>query len=336
MTDLAMTYPMVGFTDKLKAIAALAIAVWLFTGVGAAVLMPADPMLAISFRTVPSATLTVLVVLVLSAAAALAGELLIGKKLPDFGLFAAAIGFAAANLRGGNMASLLIDHAATDPAERGAFFFGMVPEVWFWLAALLIGSSLGIWMAGRLSGSAAEGAALKAEPGSVRLPGLFALLSGSDGGGDGSARQLEIQHGLLATATTVLVATVIVSLAAAPSPVAAIRTGQVYFALAAGFYVGSTAGIQIFKPAWCGWPYLGVGILATIGYAMAKVRPGIGGLSQPLVRFAERYEALPGIPPGSLSRATPVEYAAVGLAAAVAGCWFARRSIRARLEGEAI
>ena len=120
---------------------------------------------------------------------------------------------------------------------------------------------------------------------------------------------------------------------ASPSPVAAIKTGQVYFALAAGFYVGSTAGIQIFKPAWCGWPYLGVGVLATIGYVMAKARPGIGGLSQPLVRFAEKYEALPGIPPGGLSRATPAEYAAVGLAAAVAGCWFARRSIRARLEG---
>ena len=137
----------------------------------------------------------------------------------------------------------------------------------------------------------------------------------------------------MAAATTVVIATVIVSVVMSPSPVATVQTGQIYFALAAGFYIGSTAGMQIFKPVWCGWPCLSVGILATIGYAMAKARPGVGGLSQPLVRFAERYDALPGIPPGSLSRGTPLEYAAVGLAAVVAGCWLARRSIYARTEG---
>lgn len=334
MTDLALAYPMVGFTDKIKAMAAMAMAVALFIGVGGPVLAPTDPMLAISMRTVPNATLAVLTVIVLSAVSALIGEVLIGRKLPDFGLFAAAVGFAGLNLRSGNMASLLIDHGATEPAERGAFFFAMVPEVWFWLAALLIGSGVGIWMAGRLLPSALGHATDGTDPVSVRLPGLFSLFSGS-GGGDGAARQREIQHGLMAAATTVVVATVIVSLAATASPVAAVQTGQIYFALAAGFYIGSTVGIQVFRPLWCGWPYLGVGFLATIGYVMAKVRPGIGGLSQPLVRFADRYDALPGIPPGSLSRGTPVEYAAVGLAAAVAGCWFARRSIRARLEGTA-
>jgi hypothetical protein len=332
MTDLALAYPMVGFTDKVKAVAALAMAVALFIGVGGPVLSPTDPMLAISMRTVPNAMLAVLTVIGLSALSALIGEALIGGKLPDFGLFAAAFGFAGLNLRSGNMASLLIDHGATDPAERGAFFLAMVPEVWFWLAAMLIGSGVGIWMAGRILPSAQGRLTDGTGPAGVRLPGLFSWL-GESGAGDGAARRYEIQHGLLAAATTVVVATVIVSIAAAASPVAAVRTGQIYFALAAGFYIGSTVGIQVFKPAWCGWPYLAVGVLATIGYIMAKARPGIGGLSQPLARFAERYEALPGIPPGTLSRATPVEYAAVGLAAAVAGCWFARRSIRGRLEG---
>ena len=94
-----MTAPL-GLLDKARSLAAWSVCAGLFLTVGWTTLQPEDPLGAVSLWSQQHGLFAWVQAAGLGGAVAAIGTLLIGKRLPDAGIFAAALGLAAVNLRG--------------------------------------------------------------------------------------------------------------------------------------------------------------------------------------------------------------------------------------------
>ena len=329
MPDLAQTYPTMYFRDKIRATLGMALSAAVFLTLGWPMLAPFDPFGAIVLFTDGNPLITTVGVFILAIAVGAASYAIAGTKLPDFALFAVGLGLAVVNLKAGTMDYLLITQGGSVPAARGSLCFRLIAELWAWTILVALAAAFAAWGLGRLRGtSPPDGDAPAAGPCTTTLDDVFArLLAGKI---RSAATGQEIRDGLASTAASVVVACIIISLAMAASPVDAVQKGQVYFAIGAAFYLGTIASHQFFHPGWCVWSYLAVPVTATIGYALAWFRPDLSGLPRTLLSAAAEYNHLPMMPSNAFVRGTPLDYVAVGLAAAVAGCWLTRKTHRLR------
>jgi len=334
MPDVIGLYSPLRFADKVRVLAAMVLSALVFATAGWRVLAPFDPYDTVSFWTERQPLLTALTAFGLALVLAGVGGSLAGKKLPDFGIFVAAFGLAFMNLKSGTMEGLLAAQTGSVPAARGALCMKLIGELWIW-TALVIG-------AGVLAGLAVAAFRANSGPGGKRSPaikggsGLDEILPRLRAAQTDAAQlRQEIRSGLSSAAVATVAAAVIISLSMSHSAVGAIVKGQVYFAIGAAFFGGALLGHQMFHPIWCVWSYLPVPILATIGYGLGWMNPDVRqAIPRILSGAREQYNLLPTIPPNDFASGTPLEYVAVGVAAAIAGFWFSRHTHRLRAESE--
>jgi len=306
--------------DKVLSLVAWAIAVALFASVGWMALQPDDPRGAVSLLTRAGAWLTILEIMALSAVVSGLATVLVGRKLPDAGVFAVALGLAGAALRGDTTAYLLINLANSDTAARGALAWKLAGEgmVWFLVVAVAMIS------AGVVTRWHAAGAARAAPPACraiclADMPVLGGLLAPS---GADQARRARFD-GLKTMCVSLVAAAILFRLFVTGSPLGSVQHGQTCFALVAALYLGGLIAYELYPARSAFWGCLSVPLLCLLGYVICALSSPPGG----------QYSDIASVPPSSFYRALPIQYISVGTVGAVASFWSARRSAALRQVG---
>ena len=314
-----MTAPL-GLIDKALSLTAWAVCAGLFLTVGWTALQPDDPLGAISLWSQQHRLIAWLQTAVLGGAVAAVGTLLIGKRLPDAGIFAAALGLAAVNLRGSPAGSLLIGYPHAEGGWRAGLEGILVLETLLWFAvivgAALVSGTIYRWCFQRQDAESGDAAGAPTSPDVWQAMALSELTaSAAPAGSSSSATAPGWAQGIKQLAVTLAVAMVVLRLLSVGSTPRAVSHGQVYFAVGTAFYVGVIAGVYHFPTPSALWGCLAVPLLACIGYLVVWI--GSGGASG---------QAQPShIPSSMFLRALPLTYVSVGTAAVMAAFWFTLR-----------
>ncbi len=296
--------------DKALSLAAWGIGVGVFGSVGWMAIQPFDPEGAVSLTTARHAPLMLVEVLALAAIVSGLATALIGRKLPEAGAFAVALGLAAVNLRGDSAAYLLITVTGGDAAARSALAWKLAFEGIAWSATIVVALLAAGWLMRSVTGRDRPPGDLLYED--TALAELTSLRSAS---GDGGSRQRPWADGLKVTALSLVVAAILFRLLATGSPWRTVRHGQSYFALVAAFYFGGIIAYRYWRVRSPLWGCLAPPVLCLVGYAYCAVA------ASP----QEPYRSVASVPPSAFFRALPVEYVCVGTVAAILAFWSARR-----------
>jgi hypothetical protein len=300
MADAEVSTGQLGFVDKLLLAAACLLSMLLFCSIGRLAAGPMDPLGSMALLDQSSPVAAVIELMGLAVVVAgLAGVLLRGR-LVDFGLFVVALGLAAMNVRGAQVDHLV--RYAPQGTTRSAVFLLLAVEVLAWMLVMLAAAAsdalVSGWFDTAHSGQAGH-----------RLVGLGELLLGRSRWQSGVH---EIRNGLLCFLLCAVAAAVLIRMFGGPA-LSIIRKGQVYFSLAAAFFVAGLVAQQLSRARLMIWPLLAVPLVATVGY--------VAGGVQPHASVPPIYEGLEHIMPNFLCRALPVEYFSAGVAGVVLAGW---------------
>ncbi len=302
--------------ERLLNYTAWAVAVGLFSTIGWMAMAPDDPLGAVSLTTRTQAGLMVIQVVGLAAVVSAVATILVGRRIPDAGVFAVAIGLAAANWRGETGAYILINVAQGDPAAYRAVFATFVAEsfVWFFvvLVALLVSG-----LVTRLSVGPGDG---PSPPGLGVTRNTLALSDLPIGplAVDRDDRP-SVVAGLKTAGLTVVTGLLLMALLSSADPERAVRHGQTYFTIALSFYAATLLAYEVAPARSAWWGLAAIPIAAAIGYGWTLVRAGSAAAHTPA-----------SVPPTPFARATPIEYISVGTAAVLMGFWLYRRTAHAK------
>lgn len=314
-----MTAPL-GMIDKALSLTAWAVCTGLFLTVGWTALQPDDPLGAVSLWSQQHGLIAWGQAAVLGGAVAAVGTLLIGKRLPDAGIFAAAVGLAAVNLRGSHAGSLLIGYPHAEGGSRAGLSGILALETLGWFAvivgAALVSGTIYRWCFQRQDPGSSDNSSDSTSRDAWHAMTLSELRGSiASAGSSSSAAPPGWVQGIKQLAVTLAVAMVVLRLLSVGSTPRAVSHGQVYFAVATAFYVGLIAGAYRFPTPSALWGCLAVPLLACIGYLVVWI--GSGGASG---------HAQPShIPSSMFLRALPLTYVSVGTAAVMAAFWFTLR-----------
>ncbi len=297
----ALTRPL-SFFEKLRVAAAAGIAVLLMTTIGWMVARPADPQMAVTFAYGGRHILAVWPsLLVLTLVSALVGTAIAGRRLPEAGLFAAAVGLAALTLRGASMQTVLGYHATPDLAGRRAVMTAMAFDCLLW-ASIAAAAWIAVVLAWQWLWQEARPPA-EDEPDPKKAPA--------------AGKTAAFRAGWPALAVTTVVGLFVIWTTVARTPVATVARGQVIASVAAGMYLGAMAAryfTGVSKAHWYALAPLAAGLIAyLLGYLQADLSWAKGPWGS--------YALLTTTPPHALVRPLPVEYIFVGLAGALLGFW---------------
>jgi len=310
---VAPHYVHLRFHEKVLSLLAWGIALAIFASVGWLALQPDDPHGAVSLLTRSGAWLSVVEILALSAVVSGVATVLVGRRLPDAGVFAVALGLAAAALRGDTSAYLLISLADGDAAVQAAMAWKLAGEgiVWFLaiVVAMITSGLVTRWYATGDGDHAPESLAATCL---ADLPGLGRRLVPADA--DQPPRSQ--WGGLKTTLVSLAAATILFRLLATGSPLRSVQHGQTYFALVVAFYAGGLIAHELYPARSAFWACLSVPLLCVLGYVVCALGSSSGG----------QYSQIASVPPSSFYRALPIQYISVGTAAAMAAFWSARQS----------
>jgi hypothetical protein len=278
-----------------------------FATVGWMAISPRDPQGAVRI-TAGNGLAVFIPMTALAAVVAAVATAAIGRKLPDAGTFAVAVGLAAANLKGTSAQSLLQLIEEPGPRRILCLEFAVEAVIWFSiLVVAMISSGLVMrWCFGRGERDSLGEARLSAMC-FAEMPGLRRLAGGATGTDRGARTRVGLLHGLVVG----LLALLLIRLLAAGDASQSIRQGQVYFAVAAAFFLGSYAGHRWFPVQTPLTGCLVVPIVCIIGYLWTMVR----------IRGQGPYAEIASVPPTVFIRALPLEYIAVGTAGVLAAFW---------------
>jgi len=311
------------FLEKCRVVAAAGAAVLLLNPVGWAVVAPSDPDMGITFVLLRAHGLGAWPALtVLAVVAGAIGTAVAGRRLPEAGVFAAAVGLAGLALRGGSMRMLLAYQVTPDPASRRAFMWAMALDTLMWTALMLV-----VWVAAMLVwrwlwSSPEEAGAAAASPPAAR------------GGGKDAPTAAAVWSrtpwsGWPALAVTGLVGLFVIWTTIARTPVATIARGQVIASIAGGLYLGAMAGRYFTGIDRAVWYAAAAPAIALVGWLLGYLAADMSWAQAGGYKF---YALLAITPPHNLVRALPVEYVAVGVAAALCGFWGGERVEQAARE----
>jgi len=275
--------------------AALAVSLIIFSTIGFSVLRPWDPESSISLLLADNQWYLLIRVAALLFAVSALSAVIIDGRLPQFGGFAASVGLAYPVIKTGGMDYLMVRMQAGKEFEDPASLWGYLAlEMLGWtvvLAVCVAGSALAErWVSnGQGSQDSSETTRAKKDTKSAG----------------------QISRGILGTLLTALVATFLVLMLCASR-----HKGQVIFAVAAAFFLGSLAGDR-----WAGnrhplWQVAAVPLVGLFAYLYTwQVDP---------YRPAG-FEAILHVAPNNLASVLPIEYLCAGVAAAIFGTWTAER-----------
>jgi hypothetical protein len=272
--------------DRAATWVAWALAGTIFLTVGWFAMAPDDPLGAVSVLTRRGAWMMLLQAAGLAAVTAALATVIAGRRLPDVGTFAAAVGLAMVSLRGGTAGSLLIQWADAAPVSQSSLpiQFALEAIAWFVIVFIARGFSIGVglWCFGEGSGHA-EG-----EPHSPR--------GGATHG---------VKHMLIAAGVALLTFKIL----SAGLSTRSVQHGQACFVVAASVCIGSYVAYWLVPVRSALWAILSVPFLAVGGYVWARLSPSPGGLPA-------------SVPASAFLRVLPIQYISVGTAAAVAMFWY--------------
>ena len=297
------------FADRISVVAAFVLVGSLFYTVGWMVIRPIDPLGAVTLLDNGSAVLSVVKLACLAAIGSALATVLLRAHVADFGLMAAAVGLAAMNTRGATVDFLV--RFLPEGATRSSVLFDLAVETLGWLIVVLVAAMVGELVARWFvaGGSASY---------SQAHVGLGHLLTGRVGSRPDKA---ELRNGPLCLLICVVVAALVIRLTGG-TVLMAIRTGQTYFSILAGFFVATLLAHQITRAKLAVWPMLAVPIVAILGY--------LAGVAKPIASVPEVYQKIDHIMPNFVCRALPVEYVALGVIGVIAGLWTSARMLDAQ------
>lgn len=300
-----------GMMSRLGLVTSLAIAGVVFLSIGWKALGPDDPLGAVSVLAHQGGALILLYAAGLSVVVAAAATTLVGKRLIDVGVFSASLGLAFASLKGGTAEQLLLARAGTSAHYEQLLAWQFALESIGWLGVLFVA----------LLASGVITCRLKAHPGNDggsnesstptwAVPALFDLPRGARRWfGVPSYYESIPLYGLKHTAVVAGLGLLAMNVFSAGLSTRAIEHGQVCFVVAAGFFVAVYLGDRYVPVRSALWALLGVGLAAVIAYAWAALRP---------------FDAMrpPNVPTSNYLRVLPVQFVAVGWAAALVAFWY--------------
>jgi len=295
----------VGFFEKLRVLGAAGVAVVLVGYVGWMVAEPTDPQMAVTFTESGRSVWAVWPsLLVLTVVAAAVGSAIAGPRLPEAGMFAAAVGLAGLALHGGSMQGLLDYVAGADAAGRRRLMFTMGIDSVLWAALLavswVVAAAVGRWLWGNHAGSGPG----KPEPLKKSFKNSSSLVDLLGGGP-------------LALAVTSTVAMFVIWIAAARTPMANVARGQAIASVFFGLYLGALAGRYFTGIDHARHYMLAPLVVALVGFLLGYLQANMDWARGGLAAYAQ----LATTPLHALARPLPIEYIGVGLAGAIAGFW---------------
>ncbi|MFQ5491741.1 MAG: hypothetical protein ACE5GE_13565 [Phycisphaerae bacterium] len=300
------------FQDRVATWAAWGLAVGLFSTVGWMAMQPYDPLGAVSVFSADRPWLMGLELLAVSVVVSGLATALAGRRLPDAGVFAVALGLAVANLRGATSGQLLISVAGIEPAARAPLAWKLACEgcVWFLaiLAAMVASGTVTRWFSTERDDDDLV------SPDETAFSEASAVLPLIDPTDKPVGRQVWVA-GLTVTCVTLAGSAIIFRVLATGSPLRSVQHGQTYFAIYAAFYLSGLIAYRYWRPKTALWGCLAPPALCLLGYAYSALSSGPAG----------PYGQLASVPSSTFFRALPIEYVAVGTTAAMASFWSARR-----------
>lgn len=305
------------FSERLRALAALALTAGTFCTVGwMAMQRPDDPLGAVSLAGHGRWAAALLAGLALAVVIAPIAEIVAGGRLEHFGLFAAGFGLAAVSVRGGTMKDLLLARALSGASERGDLYTTLVAEVLAWsvVIGLAAASSRAVlrWLRSEGGGGAGRGEAASRP----RVDGVHRRKPGE------TPEATWFRDGVPALVISVAVALVLIGITAASSAVGPIQTGQVFFSVGLAFFGAAWVTTQTFPRASFGWVAAAIPAAAVVGYVWAALHSMPAG-----------YSGVASVPSHAFARALPIEFVAVGIQGAVIGWWMSRPGVVEGAEG---
>lgn len=281
------------FLDRAANWLAWALAGTIFLTVGWFAMAPDDPLGAVSVLTRRGAWSMLLQAAGLAAVTAALATVIAGRRLPEVGTFAAALGLAAVSLRGGTAGHLLIQWADVAPLKQSGLSLKLAMEsiAWFVIIFIARGFSIAIrhWCFGGGGAQTNEPHALSSD----ELPrGATFAIHG-------------VKHSLVAGGA----ALVIFKILSAGLSTRSVQHGQACFVVAASVCIALYLASWIAPVRSALWSILSVPLLAVGGYVWAS--------------FGSARDGLPAsVPTSPFLRVLPIQYIAVGTAAAVTMFWY--------------
>jgi len=280
--------------DKLIVLLLCVASAGLFHSVGWMVVRPVDPFGAVSLLNTASPVIAVAELCGLAAVVAGLATVLLRGRLPHAGTFVVAVGLAVMAARGSSA-----DYMVRFPpagTSRSALFTLLAAEVVAWAVVVAVAvaaaRTVDTWLGPADPRRDTQPADAQGRKKRIRGGGLLCLL-------------LCTVCGALLVRTT------------GGSLVTAVHKGQVYFSLAAGFYLAALLGVLVSRTRPAVWPLLAVLIVSLLGY--------LAGGQWPTPAVADDYRQLAHIMPNFVCRAMPIEYLSAGVAGAIAGTWTGSR-----------
>jgi hypothetical protein len=248
---------------------------------------PDDPLGAVSVLARRGAWMMLLQAAGLAAVTAALATVIAGRRLPDVGTFAAALGLAIVSLRGGTAGSVLIQWADAAPVSQSSLpiLLGLEAIAWFVIVLVARGLSIGVghWCYGNGGDGPTE-----VEP-------QFPKGDAANG----------IKHVLLAAGVALLAFKILTAGLSTRS----VQHGQACFVVAASVCIGSYVAYWLAPVRSALWAILSVPLLAVGGYVWTRLGPSPSGLPA-------------SVPASAFLRVLPIQYISVGAAAAVAMFWY--------------
>jgi hypothetical protein len=276
--------------DKTLALGSLVAAAAIFLTIGWMTVEPDDPHGAVSLLTHGSALFMVLQAAGLAAVTAAVATIVAGRKLPDVGTFAVAVGLAAVSLRGETTASLLVKQADLD----AGFQRMLALKVMRWLFTPPTSSG----------GPSAD----DAESGTWVLAGFGLPFIGDHVLRAPARCYTPPKQGLIHTVVAAGSALVVMAILSAGLSSRGIEHGQACFLVAVSVLVATRIAYRVAPVQTPLWSILAVGLFAAFGYVWSGIGAPPPGLPAHM-------------PVSPFLRVLPVQYVAVGTAAGLAMFW---------------
>ena len=265
---------------RIRFICGMAVAAAIYWYFGRWAAKPVDPRGPITLLMVDQGVVGMAELLGLGVIASGLAVAICGAGSAERGPLAIAVGLAALGLRGSQMDSLLLYRMTSLRIGSADIFpaLGLVAETWLWLALIAVGFVVGRWVD---SWFAQEGS-----PAAIKSLG----------------KPTDFRQALGAIALAALVAWSAVSYTLGGERYPLLK-GQIYFAVAVAFVVGSLVAHWFFQRASRVWLLLAVAIVATAAYLF-------GSPSAEALAAAKQSGSYINL--RTLVRPLPLEYAAMG------------------------
>jgi hypothetical protein len=279
--------------DKAATWVSWALAGAIFLTVGWLAMAPDDPLGAVSVLTRHGAWMMLLQAAGLAAVTAALAAVIAGRRLPEVGTLAAALGLAAVSLRGATAGSLLIEWADVAPVSQSSLPLQLALEAIAWFTIIFLARSFSIAVGQWCFGACPEPRRDRGD----RSAGVWH--GPKDSIADG------LKHTLLAGGAALLTFKIL----SAGLSTRSVQHGQACFVVAASVCIGLYLAYWVVPVRSAVWSILSVPLLAVGGYVWARFGPAPGGLPA-------------SVPASPFLRVLPIQYISVGTAAAVAMFWY--------------